>query len=387
MNLGIYIHIPFCKQKCFYCDFASIARNTIQDNLYQQYIEAVCQEIKLYKNLFPDSCVDTIYFGGGTPSILPPNLIIQVLQTIKEYFGVRDNIEITMEANPGTVDEAKLKYLYQNGINRLSFGVQAVQNDLLKKIGRIHTLAEAEQAIIWAQEIGFKNISVDLMYGLPTQTVEMVQEAVRWALKKNVQHISIYGLQIEENTVFGKLYEQNKLLLPSEDDLEKMYDYLTEQLPQNGYHRYEISNFALKGFESKHNLAYWQDKSYLGIGAGAHGYYQQKRVQNPFDIKLYIKKCNQQILPFEEEEFVDTKAHMEEFCFLGLRMSEGIDKNKFKMIFNMSIEDVYANKIKKLIKQNLIVDTNTHIYLTNQGMKFGNQVFSEFLLDNDGNNY
>lgn len=381
MNFGIYIHIPFCKQKCFYCDFASLATNTVQDNLYQKYINAVCQEIILYKKLFPDSCIDTIYFGGGTPSILPPNLIIQVLNTIKASFTVNNDIEITMEANPCTIDKEKLMYLYQNGINRLSFGVQAVQNDLLKKIGRIHTITDAENALNWAKQVGFNNISIDLMYGLPTQTLNMLQEAVNWAVKQEIQHISIYGLQIEENTVFGKLYDTGNLILPSEEILEKMYDYLTAELPLKNYQRYEISNFALNGFESKHNLSYWQDKPFLGIGAGAHGYYQQKRVQNPFDLKLYIKKCNQQQLPFIDEEIVDTIAHMEEFCFLALRMSSGIDKYKFKQIFNISIENIYMDTLKKLIKKNLIINTDSHIYLTKQGMKFGNQVFSEFLLD------
>uniref|UniRef100_UPI00258DD295 radical SAM family heme chaperone HemW n=1 Tax=Megamonas sp. TaxID=2049033 RepID=UPI00258DD295 len=340
MGFGIYIHIPFCKQKCFYCDFASTAKK-VDETLYEQYINALCQEITMYQALFPDICIDTIYFGGGTPSILPPNLIIRALNTVKANFTLNSDIEITLEANPGTVDEQKLQYLYQNGINRLSFGVQAVQDDLLQKIGRIHTIKEAEMAIEMAQKIGFKNISVDLMYGLPGQTLEMLKEAVSWAVNKNIQHISIYGLQIEENTVFGRLYDQGKLILPSEDKSEMMYDYLTEQLPKYNYNRYEISNFAKIGYESRHNLAYWQDKFYLGLGAGAHGYYNQKRVQNPFDIDEYIKKCNQKILPFINEEIVDEKAHIEEFCFLGLRMAKGIDKEIFKQKFNTDIENLY----------------------------------------------
>ena len=227
MGFGIYIHIPFCKQKCFYCDFASTAKK-VDETLYEQYINALCQEITMYQALFPDIYIDTIYFGGGTPSILPPDLIIRALNTVKANFTLNSDIEITLEANPGTVDEQKLQYLYQNGINRLSFGVQAVQDDLLQKIGRIHTIKEAEMAIEMAQKIGFKNISMDLMYGLPGQTLEMLKEAVSWAVNKNMQHISIYGLQIEENTVFGRLYDQGKLILPSEDESEMMYDYLTE---------------------------------------------------------------------------------------------------------------------------------------------------------------
>lgn len=380
MGWGIYIHIPFCKQKCFYCDFASTAslqKNTI--NLYQQYIDALCKEITMYKKLFPAIRIDTIYFGGGTPSILPPNLIIQALQTIKENFSVSEQVEITLEANPGTVDEEKLQYLYKNGINRLSFGVQVVQNELLKKIGRIHTIDDADNAINWAKKVGFKNISVDLMYGLPGQTIELLEQSVDWALNKKIQHISIYGLQIEENTVFGKLEEQGKLILPTEEETEMMYDYLTKVLPENNYHRYEISNFALAGYESKHNLSYWQDKFYLGIGAGAHGYYGEKRVENPFDLNLYIEKCNKNILPFINEEIVDKTAHIEEFCFLGLRMASGIDKNLFKVKFELNIDEIYGRKIIELEHKGLIINTNTCICLTDKGMKFGNQVFSEFL--------
>lgn len=380
MGWGIYIHIPFCKQKCFYCDFASTAslqKNTI--NLYQQYIDALCKEITMYKKLFPAIRIDTIYFGGGTPSILPPNLIIQALQTIKENFSVSKQVEITLEANPGTVDKEKLRYLYENGINRLSFGVQVVQNELLKKIGRIHTIDDADNAINWAKKVGFKNINVDLMYGLPGQTIELLKQSVDWALNKKIQHISIYGLQIEENTVFGKLEEQGKLILPTEEETERMYDYLTKVLPKNNYHRYEISNFALAGYESKHNLSYWQDKFYLGIGAGAHGYYGEKRVENPFDLNLYIEKCNKNILPFINEEIVDKTAHIEEFCFLGLRMAKGIDKNLFKVKFELNIDEIYGKKIIELEDKGLIINTNTCICLTDKGMKFGNQVFSEFL--------
>lgn len=380
MGWGIYIHIPFCKQKCFYCDFASTAslqKNTI--NLYQQYIDALCKEITMYKKLFPAIRIDTIYFGGGTPSILPPNLIIQALQTIKENFSVSEQVEITLEANPGTVDEEKLQYLYKNGINRLSFGVQVVQNELLKKIGRIHTIDDADNAINWAKKVGFKNISVDLMYGLPGQTIELLEQSVDWALNKKIQHISIYGLQIEENTVFGKLEEQGKLILPTEEEIEMMYDYLIKVLPENNYHRYEISNFALAGYESKHNLSYWQDKFYLGIGAGAHGYYGEKRVENPFDLNLYIEKCNKNILSFINEEIVDKTAHIEEFCFLGLRMASGIDKNLFKVKFELNIDEIYGRKIIELEHKGLIINTNTCISLTDKGMKFGNQVFSEFL--------
>lgn len=386
MNFGIYIHIPFCKQKCFYCDFASVTTSKAlkQDcDIYQRYIDALCQEIAMYQEQIPDIVIDTIYFGGGTPSILPPNLIIQVIEKLKSRWIFGENVEITLEVNPGTVDENHLLALFTGGINRLSFGVQAVQDDLLKSIGRIHSILEAKEAILTAKRIGFKNISVDLMYGLPKQNLAMLKESVAWSLSMGIQHISIYGLQIEEDTVFGRLYEQDKLILPDEDDVEKMYDFLTEELVANGYSRYEISNFAKVGYESRHNLSYWQDKNYLGLGAGAHGYIHNKRLQNPFDISVYIDKCNNKIIPAINEEIVDKKTHVEEFCFLALRMAKGIDKSIFKQKFNLDIEKIYGSKIRQLCDKQLLVDEDNHVYLTKLGMKFGNQVFSEFLLDVD----
>ncbi len=246
MNFGIYIHIPFCKQKCFYCDFASFTpkADELTHNIYRQYIDALCQEMILYRELFPDIYIDTIYFGGGTPSILPADLIIKALHTLQDNFCISPNAEITLEANPGTVTAAKLQKLQQNGINRLSYGVQAVQNELLQKIGRIHTIEEADWAVLTAQQIGFTNISVDLMYSLPGQTLDMLKQSVSWALAKDIQHVSIYGLQIEEGTVFGKLYDEHKLVLPTETESEAMYDYLTQTLPKHGFARYEISNIA-----------------------------------------------------------------------------------------------------------------------------------------------
>lgn len=385
-NFGIYIHIPFCRQKCLYCDFASMSMTANKSErihsaeIYQQYTMALCQEIVLYQELFPDIYIDTIYFGGGTPSIFPAHLIEKILKQLRRSFTINPQAEITLEANPGTVDEEKLNYLRQSGINRLSFGVQAVQDELLKKIGRIHSIKQADYAIEMAKKIGFANISIDLMYGLPNQSLKMLEQSVEWALSKKIQHISIYGLQIEEETPFGKMYEQGNLQLPDELEVEAMYDYLTQVLPKYGYNRYEISNFAKQGYESRHNLAYWQDKPYLGLGAGAHGYYEYKRVENPFDLKLYMTNCAKRVLPYKNEEIVDEKAHIEEFCFLALRTANGIDKEKFMQTFNKNIEDLYRDKIIKLGKDELIINTDSCIALTEKGMKFGNLVFEEFLL-------
>lgn len=379
-NFGIYIHIPFCRQKCFYCDFTSFRADELDKNIYQRYTDALCQEIALYRELFPDICIDTIYFGGGTPSLLPADCTEAVLAKLHSSFAVLDGAEITLEANPGTV-AAESFYKYRSmGINRLSFGVQAAQNELLHRIGRIHTIEMAEQAVHEAQDAGFDNISVDLIYALPGQTLPMLQDSIAWALAQKIQHISVYGLQIEDGTVFGRLHDAGKLSLPDEDTAEAMYDCLVNTLPAHGYRRYEISNFALPGCESRHNLRYWHDRPYIGLGAAAHGYYGRTRTQNPADLKTYLQRCAAHRLPFDEEESVDDKAHMEEFCFLALRTAQGIDKKIFEQIFGVSIESVYGSKINILKQKNLLIDDAGRIYLTAAGMKFGNQVFEEFLL-------
>ena len=380
MGFGIYIHIPFCKQKCFYCDFASTAKK-VDETLYEQYINALCQEITMYQALFPDICIDTIYFGGGTPSILPPNLIIRALNTVKANFALNSDIEITLEANPGTVDEQKLQYLYQNGINRLSFGVQAVQDDLLQKIGRIHTIKEADMAIEVAQKIGFKNISVDLMYGLPGQTLEMLKEAVSWAVNKNIQHISIYGLQIEENTVFGRLYDQGKLILPSEDESEMMYDYLTEQLPKYNYNRYEISNFAKEGYNSKHNIDCWNQKEYIGFGAGASSYENNVRYSNTDCIEEYIKNIenNEETKNVIVEEKQDENSKMSEYMILGIRKIEGVNIKEFTQTFGKSPIHIFNKELKKLVKEGLISVSLNNIKLTKKGLDLANIVWEEFI--------
>lgn len=296
-NFGIYIHIPFCRQKCFYCDFTSFRADQLDKKIYQHYTDALCQEMALYQELFPDICIDTIYFGGGTPSIMPQEFIQRILTQLQQLFFVKEDAEITLEANPGTVSMQKLTVYKQTGINRLSIGVQAVQDELLQRIGRIHTIEMAEQAVREAHDAGFKNISVDLIYALPGQTLPMLKESIAWALAQSIQHISLYGLQIEDGTVFGRLYDAGKLTLPDEDTAEAMYDFLVNTLPEHGYRRYEISNFALPGCESRHNLRYWHDMPYLGFGAAAHGYYGRTRTQNPADLKTYLERCAAHRLP------------------------------------------------------------------------------------------
>ena len=263
----LYIHIPFCRQKCLYCDFASWAG---RDDLMSAYVNAVKHDIETRAASLrrEDGPAATIYIGGGTPTALPRDLLLTLVQSAIDTAGMPG--EFTVEVNPGTADEETLRQLRQCGVNRLSFGVQSFNNRLLRVIGRIHTAEEAEKAIRMAEKSGFSNVSLDLMYGLPGQNLDDLKSSVNRALSLPVTHISIYGLQVEEGTPFYRMYEEGKLALPDDDVTEAMYDYMTEELPRRGFRRYEISNFARPGFESRHNLGYGQDVPYLGVGAAAH---------------------------------------------------------------------------------------------------------------------
>ena len=386
-EFGLYIHIPFCRQKCFYCDFPSFAG---REKKIDRYLQALEQEFallrqRLYKK---DNAGDTeskfaprtIYIGGGTPTALNAPQIKKLLEIVQKYVAVGEAEEFTVEMNPGTVDREKLLLLQQAGVNRLSVGVQSFDDHCLKKIGRIHTAQEAADTIELAHNLGFDNISLDLIYGLPQQDREILTQSVERALTLPVQHISIYGLQLEGGTAFQRMADMGKLQLPADELVEAMYDYIVEKLPEAGYQRYEISNYALPGYESKHNLSYWQDVDYLGLGSGAHSYWQGTRYENPSSIDDYISVLEAGRLPATLEEQVDRQAHMEEYCFLGLRTAAGIDKNLFQQKFGVDLFTVYGRTIKKLVAQDLLQHTARGIALTTLGMKYGNQVFTEFLL-------
>lgn len=379
-NFGVYIHIPFCKQKCFYCDFPSFAgRERFIDN----YLAALGWELELAAEKYGEQGrlkPATVYVGGGTPSLLTLTQMEGLFAAIDKHINLDFVDEFTIEANPGTLTVDKLRLMKAAGVNRLSIGVQSLDDDCLKKIGRIHTVQEAVESVRMAQEKGFDNISIDLMYGLPGQTMETLKASVEKALTLDVQHISIYGLQLEEGTVFSRQQEMGKLQLPDDEQVEMMYDYITEVLPLNDYTRYEISNYALPGFESKHNCLYWQDVSYLGFGAGAHSYWQGSRYENPADIEQYISRISGgEILGYMEEQ-VGEKEHMEEFCFLGLRMTSGIKKGKFKEVFNKDIHEVFGETIKEMKSKDLLEETNTSLRLTKLGTKYGNVVFGAFII-------
>lgn len=387
-DFGIYIHIPFCRQKCFYCDFPSFAG---KERMIGPYLEALEQEMGQVRQRLWDRgeavfgsdgklAPGTIYIGGGTPTVLETVALPDVFYLLQKHIDVEHAGEITIEANPGTVDGEKLRLLHGFGINRLSLGVQSFDDGCLKAIGRIHSGQEAAEAVAEAQDAGFANISVDLMYGLPGQDMNMLRESVETALSLGVQHISIYGLQLEEGTVFDKLHQQGKLVLPSDELTEEMYDYITAFLPEQGYHRYEISNFALPGYESRHNLSYWQDVPYLGFGSGAHSYWGECRYQNPARIEVYMEEVFQGRAMCHVEEKVTEKAHIEEFCFLALRTAAGISVRRFAAVFGRDVHEIYGEPIRRLVEKGLLLEDRERLYLSHLGMKYGNQVFAEFLL-------
>ena len=372
---SIYIHIPFCRKKCNYCAFNSKVGD---ENEIENYVEALTTEIKNFPSDSEKIC--TIYFGGGTPTILKIHQLEKIFDAVQKKFSVEKNSEITIEANPGTVDEKFLRELREIGFNRLSLGVQSFNDEILKILGRIHDSKIAVQTVQSAKNF-FENVSVDLMYGLPLQKFSDLKNSVELAASLDVQHISIYGLEIEPNTNFEKLFDAGKLNLPSDELTEKMYDFIMETLPKFGYKRYEISNFAKKNFESRHNLGYWTGRKYFGFGAGAHSYDGKFRTSNILSVKDYTEKIFADENISELEEVVTKKAAMEEFCFLGLRIADGIDIKIFEKTFGENIFEIYGKVIEKNISLGLLKNSNGKIFLTPQGMKLGNIIFADFLID------
>ena len=386
-EVGIYVHIPFCKHKCYYCDFISFAD---KNSLIDEYIKWLNYEIKEvgqgnrldYENKLDDLVfVKTIYIGGGTPSFIESKYITEILKTIKGNFVVDENAEITMEMNPGTVDENKLKDYYNCGINRLSIGLQETNNALLKEIGRIHTYEDFENTYSLARNVGFKNINVDLMLGLPNQNILDLENSINKILDLDPEHISVYSLILEENTVLKNKVDQGILTLPEDEMERKMYYTVKNMLENNGYIHYEISNFAKKGFESKHNLDCWNQKEYMGFGAAAHSYTNNFRFSNIENIEEYINnfKNNKEEdnLIFHEKQNRESK--MKEYMMLGLRKIEGVNIQQFKNKFVENPIFIFRKEIEKLVNEELLEVNGNFIKLTKKGLDLANLVWEEFV--------
>ena len=373
-EVSLYIHIPFCKQRCFYCDFPTFAG---KERFREDYVEALIKEIE-------DKCsnylIKTIFIGGGTPSYLEEKELEKLLIAVSKL-NLSDKLEYSIECNPGTVNEDKLKIMKKYGINRISFGLQSCNNQLLKKIGRIHTFKEFLENYNLARKIGFNNINIDLMYGLPNLTIQDWKDTLEKISELRPEHISAYSLIIEEGTAFYRLYEKDKLELPSEDD-ERVMDKLTKDiLKSNGYHQYEISNFALPGKECEHNKVYWSLEEYIGVGSASSSYIDGYRLVNTSNINDYIEKINNNISVVIDKYENTIEDEMEEFVFMGLRMVSGIDLLKFKKKFGVDINSIYKEVIEKNIKDGLLVVEENKMFLTAKGMELSNSVMSDFILD------
>jgi len=373
---AVYIHIPFCTNKCFYCDFNSYV---LKDQPVMDYLRALDHEMELTVKAHPPGAIKSIFVGGGTPTVLKPDEMEFFLQSVKRHFPVwSDDIEFSMEANPGTTDPEKLKVMREGGVNRISFGVQAFQNSLLSGIGRIHDTDDVYRSLDNARAAGFDNMSIDLMFGLPNQTLEMLAESVDKALELGLPHYSIYSLKVEENTLFHTMYQKNQLPLPDEEDELNMYLLLMERMKAAGYKQYEISNFAKPGYESRHNMTYWRNEDYYGLGAGAHGYINRQRHVNIKGVNPYNEAAKTGLPRLESFE-VSREEAMEDFLMVGLRVLDGISRSRFEQQFDASLDEVFKRPLSKMVNAGLLETTEDGYRLSQKGILFGNEVFAEFI--------
>ena len=409
-ELGIYIHIPFCQHKCDYCDFVSFSN---KQEWIQNYVEAVKKEINHYfqdKTLLETYTVTSIYIGGGTPSYIDSKYIFEIMHVLEENLKKNrvslEEMEITIEVNPGTVNKEKLEQYKTTKINRLSIGLQSTNNEMLKQIGRIHTFEQFLETYQMAKEVGFDNINVDLVIGLPNQTIEEVKKSLKEVIQLYPTHISVYSLIIEEGTVIAQKIEKHQLQEMDEELERNMYWYVKNTLELNGYTHYEISNFAKEGKESKHNLNCWKQKEYIGIGLSAHSYLNYVRYTNTSEMEQYITRMDnlngkivKDILKlsknkektnleeneknieaiYELEEIQDLEDRKKEYMLLGLRKIEGVQISKFKEKYIDNPIFLYRKELEKLVEEKLVMIDGDYIKLTNKGLDLANLVWEEFV--------
>lgn len=402
-ELGIYIHIPFCVRKCYYCDFISYPDKL---DYQKEYIEKIKQEIREEQEVFKDADITTIYIGGGTPSIIDSKYIIEILEYLYKFIGKKDR-EITIEINPGTINKTKLQDYKKAGINRISIGLQSSNDKILKTIGRIHNFEDFLKAYNLVVEEGFENINVDLMLGLPLQTIEDIKQSINEVLnlKLKPKHISIYSLIVEENTQLDKMLDEGKITLPNDEYERKEYAYTKNTLELNGYKHYEISNFAQEGYKSKHNVSCWKQKEYIGLGVAAHSYINGIRFSNTTNLPKYLKNEKFEI-PNEKEieelkkkidkqnneyklplkigiktihEIQNEEDMQNEYMILGLRMLEGVKISEFKQKFVENPIYLFRKELEKLVDEKLIEIDLDNIKLTRKGLDLANIVWEEFV--------
>jgi len=375
-RLGIYVHIPFCVQKCFYCDFCSVAG--AEGSVMVRYGEELCRRIAQESDRLSDRLVDTIYFGGGTPTLLPIEVLSRIIETIRASCEISDECEITCECNPATADEERFRALRALGVNRISIGLQSVHDDELRRLGRIHTYEDFRKTFSDARAAGFDNISVDLMYALPDQTLSRFEESIVCVAELSPEHISLYGLKIEEGTPFWA--QRGQLTLPDEDSELAMYLACSEILSKYGYHKYEISNFSKKGYESRHNLRYWHGEEYLGFGVAAHSYFEDERFGNSRDLAAFLR--GEDIV--EECVRLDAREKRNEYLMLRLRLSEGIDEQELMTRFDLSFDEL-SPSLTLWIAHGFLKKEGSRISFTDRGFFVSNAMLSELLAFDEKN--
>lgn len=382
---AVYIHIPFCIKRCYYCDFITYAG---QGDLIGKYVETLLDEIEAYRGRITDP-IDTVYFGGGTPSVLPAKTIASIITALKGHFILNEDAEITLEGNPGTLSLPFLQALRQAGVNRLSLGIQSFDNEDLKVLGRIHNAEQAQEAIDFSRQAGFENLSLDLIFGLPGQSLERWQENLKRACDLGVEHLSLYSLILEENTEFARMLAAGELVLPDDDLVADMFEWAIDHLPTRGYQHYEISNWARNvDLESRHNKVYWHNLDYLGLGAGAHGRLGERRYHNYDNLQDYIgcvDREDQAGSPYVMEQIpISRRDAMQEQMMLGLRLTqEGVSDAVFRNRFGFAIQEAFPTEINKLLGAEFVewaqFEDGPHLRLTRRGIMLGNQVFQEFV--------
>lgn len=375
-EISLYIHIPFCVSKCYYCDFSSFSN---MNDKIDSYINSLINELSLYKERIKGYKIKTIFIGGGTPSCIDPRYINRIMDYIYINFNTNNLTEVTIEANPGTLDKEKIKIYKQSGINRVSMGAQTLDNDLLLSIGRSHDVDDFYKSYDLLRQANINNINVDLIFGLPNQKLDDVIDSLKKVIELKVEHISYYGLILEEGTYLNKLLNEKKISLPNEDDERLMYHKATEYLIHHGYNHYEISNYSLPNYECKHNLVYWDVKPYIGFGLSSHSNIEGKRFWNTSNINRYIEDLSKNNFPLEGEEVINKDNEIDEFCILGLRKIVGINKKEFKNRFGIEIENIYKDIINKHVSNGLIYNSVEYIKLTKKGLDLSNLVEVDFL--------
>lgn len=377
MIQGIYIHIPFCHQICSYCDFNKFY---FHNQPVDEYLERLDQEMAMWARRTDLSEVHTIFLGGGTPTALSLRQLSKLFDSIEQHFPLHQVKEFTSEANPDELTYDKMELMASRGVNRFSIGVQTFDPHLLKVLGRTHTQKHVDRVIQHANDLKFPSVSMDLMYGLPNQTMDQWTKALNRAFSMPITHISAYSLLVEPKTIFYNLLAKGKLKLPTQDLETEMYEVLLNETAAHGFEQYEISNFAKNQLFSEHNSIYWRNEEYLGLGAGAHGYVDGVRYSNHGPLKKYMTAIELGSLPIIHETTVSQKEAMEEEMFLGLRMNKGVSFETFSRKFNQDLQSVYAEQVKKHIGFGYLEQTNDSIRLTRKGRFVGNEVFQDFLL-------